>query len=188
MKLYSILDSIKDKMSTAIEESKQVNGQEFVKLGDNKSILSNNYYNAQEVNPSESDKSHHQHPLHQFDLTKMAKFYDSCKLKQSEQKPSWDQTEWVKATPMPNNLSNEEQKKWSNPVVISDKQCVYEHFVTLSKDLGEPMILMPNFDINDLEDFLEFIEGLKTDGVNAIRKFKHYLVNRGKEILSYIDN
>jgi hypothetical protein len=165
-------------MSTTLEQSKQLNDHDFVKLDENKNNMSNNHNNVQETSPGENEKSQ-QHPLHQYDLSKMAFFYESCKLKLSEQNPSWNQTEWIKATPIPNSLSPEEQKKWSNPVVISEKQRVYQHFANLAKDLGEPMILMPNFDINDLEDFQMFLESLKTDGVNAIRKFKQYLNNRG---------
>lgn len=163
-------------MSTAVElTTKQVNELDLNKYDDNKSALNNNHHSG---SSAQNDNKSQQHPLHQYDLTKMSKFYESCVSKLSEQNPKWKPTEWVKATPMPNHLSAEEQKKWSNPVVLGEKQRVYECFAKLAKDLGEPMILLPNFDISDLQNFELFLDSLKTDGVNAIRKYKQYLVNK----------
>ena len=147
---------------------------EFSKLDDQKSALSQTLAS---LNLNSESKSQ-QHPLHQYDLTKMSKFYESCVNKLSEQNPKWKPSEWVKTTPMPSHLSAEDQSRWSNPVVISEKQRVYESFAKLAKDLGEPMILMPNFDISDLQNFELFLDSLKTDGVNAIRKYKQYLSNK----------
>lgn len=121
-----------------------------------------------------------QHPLHTYDLTKMAKFYESCVSKLSEQQPTYKPTEWVKATPIPGHLNAEEQRRWSNPLVLSEKQRVLECFTRLARDLGEPMILMPSFELSDLQNFEMFLDALKLDGVNAIRKYKQYL--NGKDM------
>lgn len=118
-----------------------------------------------------------EHPLHQYDLSKMSKLYEACVSKLSEKNASWRAgSEWYKnCSPMPTHLSAEEQRKWSNPVVLGEKWRVYESFVRLAKESGEPMIVMPQFDISDLQSFHSFLDSLKTDGVNAIRRYRQYL-------------
>lgn len=119
-----------------------------------------------------------QHPLHQYDLTIMSKFYESCVGKLKEQMPKWQPTEWQRAQPMPQHLSWEQKYEWSNPMVISQKQRVYEAFARLARETGEPMILMPNFDYGDILNFERFLQALKQDGVNAIGKYKQFLNNK----------
>jgi len=119
-----------------------------------------------------------QHPLHQYDLTIMAKFYESCVGKLNEQNPKWKPSEWTRMNPMPHNLSWEQKYDWPNPMVLSHKQRVYEAFARLARESGEPMILMPNFDYGDILNFERFLQALKQDGVNAIGKYKQYLNNK----------
>lgn len=119
-----------------------------------------------------------QHPLHQFDLTGMAKFYESCVGKLKEQTPKWQPTEWVHINPMPSHLSWEQKYDWPNPLVLSQKQRVTEAFARLARESGEPMILMPNFDYGDILNFERFLQALKQDGINAIGKYKQYLNNK----------
>lgn len=129
-------------------------------------------------NPSTIPDKTQQHPLHQYDLTMMAKFYESCVGKLKEQNPKWNPTEWTQTKPMPSSLSWEQKNEWSNPMVFSQKQRVYEAFQRLARETGEPMILMPNFDYGDILNFERFLQALKQDGVNAIGKYKQYLNNK----------
>lgn len=119
-----------------------------------------------------------QHPLHQYDLSIMKKFYESCVGKFSEQNPRFKPTEWANLNPMPAHLTQQERNDWPNPLVISQKQRVYEAFAKLSRESGEPMILMPNFDYGDISNFERFLQAIKQDGVNAIGKYKQYLNNK----------
>jgi len=130
---------------------------------------------SQPINPAERSQ---QHPLHQYDLTIMSKFYESCVGKMKEQMPKWQPTEWTQTQPMPQHLSPEQKNEWPNPMVISQKQRVYEAFARLARETGEPMILMPNFDYGDIVNFERFLQALKQDGVNAIGKYKQYLNNK----------
>jgi len=119
-----------------------------------------------------------EHPLHQYDLTMMSKFYEATVGKLKEQNPKWKPTEWMNINPMPSNLSWEQKNEWSNPMVFSQKQKVFEAFSRFAKESGEPMILMPNFDYGDILNFERFLQALKQDGVNAIGKYKQYLNNK----------
>jgi hypothetical protein len=119
-----------------------------------------------------------QHPLHQYDLTMMSKFYAACVGKLKEQNPKWQPTEWSTKTPMPQHLSWEQKQEWKNPFVFSQKQRVYEQFARYARETGEPMVLMPNFDYGDILNFERFLQALKQDGVNAIGKYKLYLNNK----------
>jgi hypothetical protein len=119
-----------------------------------------------------------EHPLHQYDLTMMSKFYEATVGKLKEQSPKWKPTEWMNINPMPSNLSWEQKYEWPNPMVVSQKQKVFEAFSRLARESGEPMILMPNFDYGDILNFERFLQALKQDGVNAIGKYKQYLNNK----------
>jgi len=119
-----------------------------------------------------------EHPLHQYDLTMMSKFYEATVGKLKEQNPKWKPTEWMNINPMPSNLSWEQKNEWPNPMVFSQKQKVFEAFSRFAKESGEPMILMPNFDYGDILNFERFLQALKQDGVNAIGKYKQYLNNK----------
>lgn len=119
-----------------------------------------------------------EHPLHQYDLTMMSKFYEATVGKLKEQNPKWKPSEWVHINPMPSNLSWEQKNEWPNPMVFSQKQKVFEAFSRLARESGEPMILMPNFDYGDILNFERFLQALKQDGVNAIGKYKQYLNNK----------
>jgi len=158
-------------MTTMLESMNGLNLNDQGKLDEKKPSLQN----SQPVNSSERSQ---QHPLHQFDLTIMSKFYESCVGKMKEQMPKWQPTEWTHAQPMPQHLSWEQKYDWSNPMVISHKQKVYEAFARLARETGEPMILMPNFDYGDILNFERFLQALKQDGVNAIGKYKQYLNNK----------
>lgn len=128
-------------------------------------------------NMSQQDKIQ-QHPLHQYDLTIMSKFYESCVNKLKETNKKFKPTEWIHAQPMPHHITYEQKNEWSNPLVISQKQHVYEAFAQLARETGEPMILMPNFDYGDILNFERFLQAMKQDGVNAIGKYKQYLNNK----------
>ena len=116
-----------------------------------------------------------QHPLHQYDLTIMQKFYDLCLNKFSEQNPKWKANEWMQMSPMPAHLSWEQKNDWQNPICLSQKQRVYEAFAKLARESGEPMILLPNFEYGDLMNFDRFLQSMRQDGVNSIGKYKHFL-------------
>lgn len=114
-----------------------------------------------------------QHPLHQFDLTQMSKFYQACVGKLKEQQPEFEPTKW--AEKKPEQLTSQTP---FNTMVFSSKQQLYDAFSTLARESGEPMILMPNFDYGDILNFERFLQALKQDGVNAIGKYKLYLNNK----------
>lgn len=118
------------------------------------------------------------HPLHQFDATQMCKLYQSCVSKMHEHNPKWQPNEWTQVKPMPEHLNKEQKEQWSNPIVFSGKQQVYDAIHRLARDSGEPMILMPNFDYGDILNFERFLQALKVDGINAISKYKQYLNNK----------
>jgi len=130
-----------------------------------------------QVSSQPRDKTQ-EHPLHQYDLTMMSKFYEATVGKLKEQNPKWKPTEWVHINPMPSTMSWEQKYDWPNPMVFSQKQKVFEAFSRLARESGEPMILMPNFDYGDILNFERFLQALKQDGVNAIGKYKQYLNNK----------
>lgn len=115
-----------------------------------------------------------QHPLHQFDLTQMSKFYAACVGKFKETHPEFHANKW--AEKKEGKLSQKQDMPMS--MVFSSKQRLYEAFQTLAMETGEPMIIMPSFDYGDIVNFERFLQALKLDGVNAIGKYKHYLNNK----------
>lgn len=114
-----------------------------------------------------------QHPLHQFDLTQMSKFYAACVGKLKEQNKEFEPLRWAEKKPAQMTGVDSVQS-----MVFSSKQRLYEAFSTLARETGEPMILMPNFDYGDILNFERFLQALKQDGVNAIGKYKLYLNNK----------
>lgn len=144
--------------------------------GDDKSLMGKSLSTNQLSQNAQDLKN--QHPLHQYDWTVMGKFLDSCVGKLKEQQPKWKPTEWANSSPMPTHLPWEQKNEWSNPLVMSQKQHVYEAFAKLARETGEPMILMPSFDYGDILNFERFLQALKKDGVNAIGKYKQYLSNK----------
>lgn len=156
-------------MSTTVElPATQLTGEpilnDLVKNVDTKTPLVN-----QQTPQLNQDKN--QHPLHQYDWTKMSKFYESCVGKLKEQNPKWQPSEWgTKIQP-----TNTVHPETVNPLLFSQKQRVYEAFATLSRETGEPMVLMPNFDYGDIINFEHFLQALKQDGINAIEKYRQYL-------------
>ena len=141
---------------------------------DLKTVKSLSTHTQQPQNPLDKQ----QHPLHQFDLTVMSKFYSACVEKLREQNPKFKPTEWATKNPMPTHLTWEQKNDWINPFVFSHKQRVYDAFARYAKETGEPMVLMPNFDYGDILNFERFLQALKQDGVNAIGKYKLYLNNK----------
>ena len=121
-----------------------------------------------------------QHPLHQFDLTQMSKFYAACVGKLKEQHPEFNVKKWSEKKEQlvkgACGVSKHDEKIM--PMVFSSKQRLYEAFQTLAMETGEPMIIMPNFDYGDIVNFERFLQALKSDGVNAIGKYKLYLNNK----------
>jgi hypothetical protein len=118
----------------------------------------------------------YQHPLHQYDLTKMSKFYSACVGKLKETTPEYEPIQWAEKRPaMPVNDSDFMSFK---SMVFSSKQKLYDAFATYARETGEPMIIMPNFDYGDILNFERFLQALKQDGVNAIGKYKLYLNNK----------
>lgn len=115
-----------------------------------------------------------QHPLHQFDLTQMSKFYAACVGKLKETHPEFHANKW--AEKKEGKLSQKHDMPIS--MAFSSKQSLYEAFQTLAMETGEPMIIMPNFDYGDIVNFERFLQALKQDGVNAIGKYKLYLNNK----------
>lgn len=156
-------------MSTGIEMPHQL-------LGDCDKASLGKSLSTQQMSTNALDKN--QHPLHQYDWTVMSKFLDSCVSKLKEQHPKWKPSEWTNMTPMPSHLTPEQRSEWPNPMVMSQKQRVYEAFARLARETGEPMILMPSFDYGDILNFERFLQALKKDGVNAIGKYKQYLSNK----------
>jgi len=167
-------------MSTGIELTMQnqltLNEHERDVKSDLKSSLKSSL-NSQTQPPHPQEK-HQQHPLHQYDLTVMSKFYAACVGKLKEQNPKWQPTEWCNKTPMPATLTWEQKYDWKNPIVFSQKQRVHDLFARYARETGEPMVLMPNFDYGDILNFERFLQALKQDGVNAIGKYKLYLNNK----------
>jgi hypothetical protein len=166
-------------MSTIIEPLNGMNLNDQVNKLDEKASMmkrdgSSNNHLAQQT-PQEKTQ---QHPLHQYDLTIMAKFYESCVGKLKEQNEKWKPAEWTQTQPMPHHISFEQKNEWSNPLVLSQKQRVIEAFARFARESGEPMILMPNFDYGDILNFERFLQAMKQDGVNAIGKYKQYLNNK----------
>lgn len=118
----------------------------------------------------DSDK----HPLHQYDLSIMTRLYESCLSKAAEQSmlaANWRPEDWA-------SERHERRHDWSSPVVVGHKQRVHEAFARLARETGEPMILMPNFDFGDIINFERFLDALKSDGINAIGRYKQYLNSR----------
>lgn len=115
-----------------------------------------------------------QHPLHQFDLTQMSKFYAACVGKLKETHPDFHANKWAE------RKEGKMSQKHDSPIsmAFSSKQRLYEAFQTLAMETGEPMIIMPNFDYGDIVNFERFLQALKQDGVNAIGKYKLYLSNK----------
>lgn len=165
-------------MSTAVETINQIQTE----TQSNDLVKPINTENRQSKNQTAQSQTQNQeknqHPLHQYDLTLMKKFYESCVGKFKEQNSRFQPIEWANMNPMPHNVSNEQRNEWSNPLVLSQKQRVYESFAKLARESGEPMVLMPNFDYGDISNFERFLQAMKQDGVNAIGKYKQYLNNK----------
>jgi hypothetical protein len=103
-----------------------------------------------------------QHPLHQYDLSIMSKLYEKCVGKAAdEQLTKWKPHEWTQTRPMPHDLPFERKHEWNNPVLVGQKQKVYESFARLARETGEPLILMPSFDFGDMINFERFLDALK---------------------------
>lgn len=161
-------------MSTGIELTMQ-NQMNLSEQTDLKPKILNS---SQSTAPATNPQDKQQHPLHQYDLTIMSKFYAACVGKLKEQTPKFQPTEWAKQNPMPAHLSPEQRQDWPYPQVFSHKQRVYDIFHRYARETGEPMVLMPNFDYGDIVNFERFLQALKQDGVNAIGKYKLYLNNK----------
>jgi len=157
---------------SAVELQPEMSGQ-MMPANDVKPLMQNNPGQMEQTQNQESKSQ--QHPLHQYDLTIMQKFYDMCLTKFSEQNPKWKSSEWMHINPMPSHLSWEQKNEWSNPTCLSQKQRVYESFARLARESGEPMILLPNFEYGDLMNFDRFLQSMRVDGVNSIGKYKHFL-------------
>ena len=146
------------------------------KSADHQTLASNRHsHHVPTLSAAEKTQAH---PLHQFDMTIMSKFYESCVSKLREHNDKFEPSEWQRSNPMPQHASWEQKYDWPNPLVLSHKQRVYEAFARLAHETGEPMILMPNFDYGDVLHFERFLQALKLDGVNAIGKYKQYLNNK----------
>ncbi len=164
-------------MSTGIELN--MASQMSLNDHDNKSDLKASLKSlTSQTQPQTPQEKHQQHPLHQYDLTVMSKFYAACVGKLKEQNPKWQPSEWCNKTPMPATLTWEQKYDWKNPIVFSQKQRVHDLFARYARETGEPMVLMPNFDYGDILNFERFLQALKQDGVNAIGKYKLYLNNK----------
>jgi len=161
-------------MSTGIE----LTMQNQLNLNDDLKASVKNLNSQQNTTQPQNPQDKQQHPLHQYDLTVMSKFYAACVGKLKEQNQKFQPTEWAKQQPMPAHLSASQSTEWPNPQVFSHKQHVYDIFNRYAKETGEPMVLMPNFDYGDILNFERFLQVLKQDGVNAIGKYKLYLNNK----------
>lgn len=161
-------------MSTAVEQMPAMNESMSLELKPElKSEMKTTDAKLNVTSTVESVKDAQQHPLHQFDLTQMRKFYSACVGKLKEQHPDFEVTKWAeRKEPIMTNMKNDMS------MVFSSKQRLYEAFSTLARETGEPMVLMPNFDYGDLLNFERFLQALKQDGVNAIGKYKLYLNNK----------
>lgn len=158
-------------MSTSVEQMPVMNDNQS--LNDLKSNLKD-LKTATATTAVPAQELKFQHPLHQFDLTQMSKFYSACVGKLKEQHPEFEPMMWAeKKQGMPSTTTG------FPSMVFSSKQRLYEAFSTLARETGEPMILMPNFDYGDILNFERFLQALKQDGVNAIGKYKLYLNNKG---------
>ncbi|RNA01479.1 hypothetical protein BpHYR1_011006 [Brachionus plicatilis] len=157
---------------SAVELQPEVSGQ-LMAPSDVKPLMNNQPGQAEQAQNQEPKSQ--QHPLHQYDLTIMQKFYDLCLTKFSEQNANWKPSEWMHMNPMPTQLSWEQKNEWPNPTCLSQKQRVYEAFARLARESGEPMILLPNFEYGDLMNFDRFLQSMRQDGVNSIGKYKHFL-------------
>lgn len=138
------------------------------------SVVSSSHLSSSTTHGSSAANGSDKHPLHQYDLSLMTKLYEACMNKASEEglvAKSWRPLEWA-------SERHERKHDWSTPVVVSHKQRVYECFERLAKESGEPMILMPAFDLGDVVNFERFLDALKVDGINAIGRYKQYLNSR----------
>ena len=158
-------------MSTAVEQTPHLNEQPLAHDLVKPEIKTSS--TSQPSAPVQHEKN--QHPLHQYDLTKMSEFYNACIGKLKEQHPSFMPAEWCSVTPV---QAEQLKPEPLNPFVLSSKQRVYEAFANLARETGEPMVLMPNFDYGDILNFERFLQALKQDGVNSIGKYKLYLNNK----------
>jgi len=161
-------------MSTGIE----LTMQNQLNLSEQTDLKSKSLNSQQSTTQVSNPQDKQQHPLHQYDLTVMSKFYAACVGKFKEQNPKFQPFEWAKQNPMPAHLSAEQRQDWPNPQVFSHKQRVFDLFQRYARETGEPMVLMPNFDYGDILNFERFLQALKQDGVNAIGKYKLYLNNK----------
>jgi len=148
--------------------------------------LTSSAVQQQQFHHRESEKSGQQHPLHQFDLTAMRPFYKECERYLASHYPAYKPTEWAKVTPMPLQSATTTTTTTTttinssiNPVVISEKQRVFERFAALARDLGEPMVLLPDLDVSDLGSFELFLDALKSEGLGAVRhRYRQYVEAR----------
>lgn len=161
-------------MSTGIE----LTMQNQLNLSEQTDLKSKSLTSQQSTTQASNPQDKQQHPLHQYDLTMMSKFYAACVGKFKEQNPRFQPSEWAKQNPAPAHLSADQRQEWPNPQVFSHKQRVYDLFQKYARETGEPMVLMPNFDYGDILNFERFLQALKQDGVNAIGKYKLYLNNK----------
>jgi len=161
-------------MSTGIE----LTMQNQLNLSEQTDLKSKSLTSQQSTTQASNPQDKQQHPLHQYDLTMMSKFYAACVGKFKEQNPRFQPSEWAKQNPAPAHLTADQRQEWPNPQVFSHKQRVYDLFQKYARETGEPMVLMPNFDYGDILNFERFLQALKQDGVNAIGKYKLYLNNK----------
>lgn len=157
-------------MSTAVEQVPVMNE---LMTNDLKAELKSEIKTNTVLTNQTTQEMKNQHPLHQFDLTQMSKFYAACVGKLKEHNPEFHPTQWAEKKPV--NLTKYDG---FTSMVFSSKQRLYEAFSTLARETGEPMILMPNFDYGDILNFERFLQALKQDGINAIGKYKLYLNNK----------
>jgi len=157
-------------MSTAVEQIPKTNDQVSTDL---KLEMTKSVSMTMPTAQSAQDLKQ-QHPLHQFDLTQMSKFYSACVGKLKEQHPEFHVNKWAE------KKEGKMMPKSEMPMsmVFSSKQQLYEAFQKLAMETGEPMIIMPSFDYGDIVNFERFLQALKQDGVNAIGKYKLYLNNK----------
>jgi len=81
---------------------------------DLKTVKSLSTHTQQPQNPLDKQ----QHPLHQFDLTVMSKFYSACVEKLREQNPKFKPTEWATKNPMPTHLTWEQKKRLDQSIRV----------------------------------------------------------------------
>jgi hypothetical protein len=117
--------------------------------------------------PSRRSRSGHfkQHRhSHNIDHTLMGGFYEASMTKMQEVMPQW--------------ATNWQPKSGQEPMVIGQKQMVFEQMRKFVTGASEPVVLLPNFDFTDVLNFERFLQALKVDGINAIGKYKQYLNNK----------